>query len=71
MKKHNHILVIGRPSDSENHWMKLTNTTEKEAVGKFKKDIMEDYGFQAGEREIYLEAVLASDSPIEVLQYQQ
>jgi len=51
--------------------MKLTNTTEKEAIEKFKKDTMEDYEFKAGERDIYLEAVLASESPIEVLQYQQ
>jgi len=71
MKKYKHLLIIGRPSDGENHWMKLTNTTEKEAIEKFKKDTMEDYEFKAGERDIYLEAVLASESPIEVLQYQQ
>jgi hypothetical protein len=71
MKKHSHILVIGRPSDGENHWMKLVNVTEKEAVDKFKKDIMEDYEFKADERDIYLEAVIASESPIQVLQYQQ
>lgn len=71
MKRHKHLLIIGRPEDGENGWMKLTNATEKEAIRKFKKDIMEDYDFKAGVRDIYLEAVLASDSPIDVLQYQQ
>jgi hypothetical protein len=71
VKKHHHLLVIGRPSDGENDWMKFTNKTEVDAIEIFENKIREDYGFKKGEREIYLEAVLASESPIEVLQYQQ
>jgi len=69
--KHKHILIIGRASDSENGYLKLTDKTEKEAVAMFKKMTMEDYDFKEGERDIYLEAVIASESPINVLQYQQ
>ena len=69
--KHKHILIIGRASDSENDYLKLTDKTEKEAVDLFRKMTMEDYDFKEGERDIYLEAVIASESPISVLQYQQ
>ena len=69
--KHKHILIIGRPSDGENDYLTLIGKTEKEAVKIFKKMLREEYDFKAGERDIYLEAVIASESPISVLQYQQ
>ena len=69
--KHKHILIIGRPSDGENDCLTLTGKTEKQAIDTFKKMLREEYDFKAGERNIYLEAVIASESPISVLQYHQ
>jgi hypothetical protein len=69
--KHKHIIIIGRASEAENEVAHYRNTTEKDAVSKFKKHIMDVYEFREGERDIYLEAVIASDSHQKVLQYQQ
>lgn len=69
--KHKHILIIGRASSSENDYLKLADKTEKEAVDLFRTMTMKDYDLKEGEHDIYLEAVIASESPISVLQYQQ
>lgn len=64
-KKHKHLIVIGRAFEGEDFAYQYANKTTEQAIKEFNKEVEDLYDDK--DRETIIEAVLTSDSKIELV----